>query len=287
MSSTAPAPSAPQVIEVSQDEEKALRRRARRRASFCPGAGWALLGYSRRGNVVLLCVAAWLLSIIWLVLRLSPASVWASACTTVLAIVVWSAEWLDTAWCLVRTPGEGILVRSFGLTTAVVWAAALALPLLMVRSFGSIEADHDERMAPAIEPGETLLYHRNVSHRDLKRGAIILFKLPPHAQGATPGEMVIGRILAGPDDDLTVRDGRYVVNDEETRYRAKPAPRLAPLVVPAYPRKLIVPDSRYFVVQDSLDTGIDSQQLDYARRMDIVSARLFHFGSNGIMRPVE
>jgi signal peptidase I len=157
----------------------------------------------------------------------------------------------------------------------------------MVLSFGSIEADNDERMAPAIEPGEILVYHRYLSDRDLRRGAVILFKLPPHAQGATPGEMVIARILAGPDDDLTVRDGRYVVNGEETRYRTKATPHRAPLVVPAYPRKLIVPDSRYFVVQDSLDTGIDSQQLDYARRIDIVSARLFHFGSHGLMRPAE
>ena len=223
----------------------------------------------------------------WLVLRLSPASVWATVCTTSIAIVVWAAEWLDTAWCLVRTPGEGALVRRFGMTTVVVWAAGLAIPLLLVLSFGSIEADNDERMTPTIEPGETVLYHRYVSDRDLQRGDVILFKLPPHAKGATPGEMVIARILAGPDDDLTVRDGRYVVNDEVTRYRAKRAPLKAPLEVPAYPRKLIVPDSRYFVVQDSLDTGIDSQQLDYARRMDIVSARLFHLGRRGWMRPVE
>ena len=173
------------------------------------------------------------------------------------------------------------------MTTVVVWAAGLAIPLLMVLSFGSIEADNDERMAPAIEPGETLIYHRFVSDRDLKRGGVILFKLPPHAQGATPGELLIARILAGPDDEVTIRDGHYVVNGEETRYRVNAAPLKAPLVVPAYPRKLIVPDSRYFVVQDSLDTGIDSQQLDYARRMDIVSARLFHFGARGLMRPVE
>jgi len=287
MSSTAPAPSAPTHVDIPQAEEKTIRRQARRRASLCPGAGWALLGYRTRGNFVLLCVVAWLVSMFWLVLTLSPASVWAAGGTTLIALAIWSVELLDTAWCVVRRPAESLLVQRFGLTTTMVWAASLVIPLVMVLSLGSIEADNDQRMAPAIEPGERLIYHRHVSQRDLKRDSVILFRLPPHAKGGSSGEMVVARVLATPDDELTIRDGHYVINGEVSRYRPRPAERTFPLPVPAYPRKLIVPDARYFIVQDSLEAGLDSQQLDYARRMDIVSARLFHFGPRGLMWPVK
>jgi hypothetical protein len=41
------------------------------------------------------------------------------------------------------------------------------------------------------------------------------------------------------------------------------------------------------MVQDSRETGIDSQQLDWARREDLVSTRLFRFSGRGLPRPVE
>jgi hypothetical protein len=234
----------------------------------------------------LLCVSVWLVAIAWLILTLSPASIWAAGICMLIAIAIWTAELLDIGWCSVRPPEGAVLVERFARTTILVWGVALLMPMLIVVSFGSIETD-DDRMLPVVEPGERLIFHRRAGERDLNDGAIILYRLPPHAQGGTPGELVVARILARPDDELTIRGGHYVVNGEVSRYRANAANPKAPLIVPTYPRKLIVPSTRYFVVQDSPATGLDSQQLDYARQIDVVSTRLFHFGRRGLMRPVE
>jgi signal peptidase I len=287
MSSTLPAPAVSSAGDSPPIDEKAARAKARRRASVCPGAGWALLGYPARGNLVLLSVVAWLASVMWLILTLSPASIQAAGITTLVALAVWTAELLDTGWCYVRPPAKSLLARRFGLTTIVVWGIGLMLPLLVIRWFGAIDVGIDDRMSPTIEPGERLVFHRRVRDADLKRGTVIVFRLPRTAQGGTTGEQVVARILAAPDDELTIRNDHYVVNGEATRYLARDFHGKVPLHVPAYPRKLIVPPTRYFVVQDSLDTGIDSQQLDYARQIDIVSARLFHFGRGGFLRPVK
>jgi signal peptidase I len=285
MSSTAPAPYAP-IIEISPGEEKAIRRQARRRASYCPGAGWALLGYPQRGKTVLLCVALCLISAVWLLLTLSTASIWAAAATMLIALLAWSAELFDVGRCVVRSPADSFLVHRRTIPTMLVYGVVAFTPLLVLVSFGEIKID-DDRMAPAIEPGEHLIYHRHVSDRELKPGAIILYRLPPHARGGMPGELVVARILAAPDDELTIRDGHYVVNGQVSRNQPPGKIRKAPLSVPGYPRKLIVPPARYFIVQDSPATGLDSQQLDYVRRIDIVSARLFHFGARGLMRPMD
>ena len=187
MSSTLPAPAVPSTDDSPQGNEKAIRAQARRRSSFCPGAGWALLGYPGRGNLVLFCALAWLVAVAWLVLTLSPASMWAAGICTFVALVVWTAEWLDVGWCLVRSPAKSPLVSRFGFVTTMVWVAGLMLPLLVILSFGSIDADSDDRMLPAIEPGERLLFHRRAVDADLKRGTVIVFRLQRTAQGGTPG----------------------------------------------------------------------------------------------------
>lgn len=288
MSSTAPAPAATPSSDLSQQDEKAIRRRARRRANFCPGAGWALLGHTRRGRFVLLCVLACQASIAWLILTLSTPSLWAAGISTVVAFAVWTAELLDIAWCRVRPHGQSALAIRSSFATAIIWCiGVIVVPLLTIVSFGVTETDLDSRMSPTIEPGERLVYHRGVADRNLKQGQVILYRLPPHVKGGTPGELVVARILAAPDDELTIRDDHYVVNGDVSRHQPPGAIRKAPVSVPAYPKKLIVPPARYFIVQDSLATGLDSQQLDYARRIDIVSTCLFHFGTHGLMRPVE
>ncbi|HWB09047.1 MAG TPA: signal peptidase I [Pirellulales bacterium] len=287
MSSTLPAPAVSSIGASTPADEKALRAQARRRACFCPGAGWALLGYPARGNLVLLSVVGCVATVVSLILTLSPASIWAVGISTPLAFAIWTAELLDTAWCRVRPQARNLLVSRFAFTTIVVWGLVLMTPLLVLRWFGAIDADIDDRMSPGIEPGEQLVFHRRVRDADLKRGTVIVFKLQRTARGGTTGEQVIARILAAPDDELTVRNGHYVVNGEMTRYRARTFDARMPLQVPAYPRKLIVPPARYFVVQDSLETGIDSQQLDYARQIDMVSTRLFHFARGGLLRAVE
>ena len=251
---------------------------------FCPGAGWALLGYGKRGALVLASVAVCWMAVAWMLWTLSPASVWAAGLALLLALAVLSMELLDVGWCIIRPVPPGPLVRRFGLLTLVTWVAALAVPLLVLSRFAPLTMTYD-RMSPTIEPGEQLVYHRHIES-DLKAGTVILYQLSPQAKLGRPGEWVVARILAAPGDEVAIQRGHYVVNGEVTRYRAAVATPDAPVKVPPG-KSLTVPDQRYFVVQDSAATGLDSQQLGWVRRGDLVSTRLFHFGGRGVLRPVE
>lgn len=282
-------------VELSQAEEKTLRNRARRRAGLCPGAGWALLGHPQRGLLALVCVAAMLATLAWLVISLSTASIWAAAAATVIAAAVWIAEMLDVAWCSVRPATESVLTQRYRFTTFVLWTAMIAVILLVPVCFGALAIEYD-RMAPTLEPGDYVIYHRGAAESELRPEAIIVYRLPPYSKLGKPGSLEVARILAAPGDKLAVqlpknekqpagqkkrskrssppRAGHYLVNGEVTAYQG-PAAADLPLAVPAYPKQIKVPDGCYFVVQDSEDTGIDSQQLEWLRRGDIVSTRLF------------
>lgn len=282
-------------IEGSEVEENALRKCARRRAGMCPGAGWALLGHPRRGLLGLACVAAMLVALAWLVITLSTASLWAAGITTIIALAVWIAEMFDVSWCRVRAAAESVLIRRYRFTTFVLWAAGVAVVLLVPICFGSLAIEYD-RMAPTLDPGDRVIYHRGAAEGGLKPYTVVVFRLPPYSKAGTPGSLEVARILAVPGDKLSIevpkrqpagqsrkkrrkrksspRVGQYLVNGEVTHYQGPAGAELA-LTVPAYPKEIKVPDGCYFVVQDSEDTGVDSQQLEWIRSGDIVSTRLF------------
>jgi signal peptidase I len=285
MSTIAPSPAPATTIERNSTEEKRLRTRARRRAMFCPGAGWALLGYGKRGTLVLASFVIGWASFVWMLWTLSPASVWAAGATMLAAVILWSIEALDVGWCIVRWAGENWLVRRFAITTFVIVVMVLAVPLVIVARCGSI-AVGDNRMSPALEPGERLIYHRSVGPGDLREGTVVLYRVSRESKVGTPGELNFARILAAPGDELAIQRDHFLVNGQVSRYRAIAAPK-APLKVPARPKSLTVPDDSYFVVLDSTATDIDGQQIGWVRRNDVVSTRLFHFGDRGILTPVE
>ncbi|HET6881486.1 MAG TPA: signal peptidase I [Pirellulales bacterium] len=284
MSTIAPSP-ASQTDVSDSTAEKRLRTRARRRAMFCPGAGWALVGYRGRGAMVLASFIVGWASLVWMLWTLSPASVWAAGATMLATVVLWSIEALDVGWCVVRAAGENWLGRRFAITTFVVIVMVLEVPLVILSRCGSI-AVGDERMAPTLDAGERLIYHRSVAGRDLHEGAVVLYRVSSESKVGTTGALSIARILAAPGDKLAVGRDHFIVNGEVSRYRAIPAPK-APLKIPARPESLTVPDDSYFVALDSSSADIDGQQIGWVRRSDIISTRLFHFGDRGVMRPVK
>lgn len=285
MSSIAPSRTDTLPLENDPAAEKRLRVQARRRATFCPGSGWALLGYGRRGAIVFVSFLAFTASLVWMLWVLNTQSVYAAAATTLLAAIVWTAEWFDVGWCIVRPHREHWLVRRFGIATYTTLAIVIAVPLLTATRFMPLTIE-DDYMEPAIQRGEQLICHWGFAEQDFVRGAAVLWKLPARANVGKPGEAFIARILALPGDEVSIRRGQYVVNGEATRFRAAPAAAQSESKVPAAPKTLVVPDGRYFAVQDG-PSGVDSQSLGWLRRRDAVSTRLFHFGRGGILRPVK
>lgn len=285
-SSIAPGPAVPPPIETDPVEEKRLRVRARRRAMYCPGAGWALLGYGTRGTFVFTSFAIGFGALVWTLWTLSPASLWTAGATMLVAAALWVVEALDVGWCRMRPERESWLVRRFAIATFAIVVMVLALPLLLLSRFGSL-AILDDRMAPTIESGERLIFHRGVAGRDLHEGVVVVYRIAPESKVGMSGEFTVARILAVPGDELAIQRKHFLVNGEVSRYRALDAPPKAPLKIPERPKSLTVPDDCYFVVLDSSSADIDGQQIGWLHRRDLVSTRLFHFGAHGVLTPVE
>lgn len=286
MSSIAPSRTDTAPLETDPAEEKRLRAKARRRATFCPGAGWALLGYGRRGTVVFISFIVFATSLVWMLWALSTQSLYTLAATTLVAAIVWTAEWFDVGWCIVRPHRDHWLVRRFAIAAYATVATVIAVPLLTATRFVPLTLA-DDYMEPAIQPREQLIYHRGVRQQDFVDGAVVLWKMPARASIGKPGEIFVARILALPGDKISVRRGQYVVNGETTRYRAAPTVAAKTKAkVPRPPETLSVPEGRYFVVQDG-PSGVDSQSLGWLQPGDALSTRLFHFGRGGILRPVR
>jgi signal peptidase I len=285
-SSIAPSPAVTPPIETDPAEEKRLRVRARRRAMYCPGAGWALLGYGTRGTLVFATFAIGFSALIWMLWTLSPASLWAAGATMLVAVVLWVVEALDVGWCRTRPDRGSWLVRRFAIATFTMVVMVLALPLVLLLRFGSI-AIFDDRMAPTIESGERLIFHRGIADRDLHEGAVVVYRVSAETKVGMPGELTVARILAVPGDELAIQRKHFLVNGEVSRYRAVDVPPKAPVKISERPKSLTVPEDCYFVVLDSSSADIDGQQIGWLHRGDLVSTRLFHFGAHGVLTPVK
>lgn len=267
-------------------DEPRLRARARRRAWFCPGAGWALLGHSRRATTTFLLYFGLLAALSWLIVSWRPAALWLTIAALVVTLIAWLGEISAVKRATIRPGQPGWLARRFWSATALTWAASLAIPGFMALEFGRTDIT-GAGMAPALDEGERVLFRRRIDPADLHAGAVVLFRLPPQARLGEPGMLLVGRLLAVPGDTLSVRNEKYVVNGETTDYLADKKIAIPAVDVPRWPETLRVREGRYFVVQDSPRPGIDSRLLSWIYDRDLVSARLIHVSRRQLFQPVE
>lgn len=276
------APSAP----TAELDEPRLRTRARWRAWFCPGAGWAILGRGRWTNATFFAYLVFLASLAWLIVSCSPPALWLSIATFVVALTAWSGEIAAVRRAAIQPDSRVWLARRFWPALTLVVLASLGIPALLAREFGwTIVADMG--MSPTLEAGERVLFRRRIVPRDLRAGAVVLFRLPPQTRVGEPGMPLVGRLLAVPGDSIAIRKGKYVVNGETTDYLADTKPVDAAIDIPKWPQTLKVRDEQYFVVQDSPRPGIDSRQWSWIYDRDLTSARLIHVRGERFLQPVD
>ena len=133
-------------------------------------------------------------------------------------------------------------------------------------------------MEPTLDVGQRVLVNRFLYHfTDPSIGDIIVFHPPKGAdegpecgvqpkQGepcpeATPGESEqnsIKRIVAGPGDTLSVRDGHPVVNGEWKREESYTIP-CGSASICNLPREITIPPDHYFMMGDNRGASDDSR----------------------------
>jgi signal peptidase I len=161
---------------------------------------------------------------------------------------------------------------------AVIVALALGLALAIQAWVVKPYQIPSESMEPTLDVGQRVLVNRFVYHlKDPKIGDIVVFHPPAGADngtecGVTPksgepcrkptaGESdqnFIKRIVAGPGDTLSVKDGHPVVNGVEKTDE----PYANPCGVAGacnMPRKITIPPDMYFMMGDNRGASDDSR----------------------------
>jgi signal peptidase I len=160
---------------------------------------------------------------------------------------------------------------------AVIVALALALALAIQAWIVKPYQIPSESMEPTLDVGQRVLVNRFVYHfKDPKIGDVVVFHPPvgsERAQGeqcgvdlkpgepcrkATPQEAsdnFIKRIVAGPGDTISIKEGHPVVNGVEK----KDEPYTNPCLSCTMPREITVPPDQYFMMGDNRGASDDSR----------------------------
>jgi len=275
------------------------RKAARRRALICPGAGWSYLGRPGFARLTFGVTLAMLLVASWAAWRPAAAAAWTALALLAAALVLIVVELFQTyvAWPTPRAmaaapPTRG---RSYVAGAVVLTAAAVLLGTLIATSYRPLVIQGDA-MVPTVSNGDQLYFRMGVDRTELKPGKLILFTCSPKSIMTTPGDHMLGRIIAMPGDAIELREGIYYVNDVSVRRAGSRGPDQPALNIPEATRSrgidkphvpARVPPDCYFVVQDSIEGGRDSRVLSWVELENIKSTEIYSFDGGWTPRKVE
>ncbi|MDZ4158891.1 MAG: signal peptidase I, partial [Anaerolineaceae bacterium] len=119
-------------------------------------------------------------------------------------------------------------------------------------------------MEQTLQPGEFVLVNK-LAYRigEIQRGDIIVFHFPPN-----PQEDYIKRVIGLPGDDITVQDGKVILNGQ---------PINEPYITaaPGYSGSWGVPEGSIFVLGDNRNQSSDSHTWGFVPRENIVGRAMF------------
>lgn len=230
-----------------------------------------------------LCMVPAVLYCIW---QPSTLSFWVLMGVILVATALWFLEQMLVSKLPVRSQGPALLVRGFIASTCAMWVCYLVVIGLIASAFGYVHMA-GSGMLPTLGPDERLIYRKKVDPSVIQPGAIVVYKNAADSGWGQPGWIIISRILAGPGDTISMRDGIYLVNGSPGPHVALTGRSAVVLDIPSAPESLTVPEDCFFVVQDSPSRSFDSQVLSWARRENLLGSQLWHVGRRGFFKAVE
>lgn len=256
------------------------------RSYICPGAGFAILGSVALAALAFAVSLGLMLAVIWVSFQPGVISVCAVLGLLALASTFWVVEQIVARRASLRSPGPSFLTTGYPVAAASTWLGATACLGFVLTHFGSLVLA-GTGMSPTLAKGERVLYHKHVAPESLRRGAVIAYKLSDRSAWGQPGWLVISRILAVAGDQLSIEDGKYLINGEIGPVVAETGRFTPVILIPFAPEALTVPENCYFVVQDSPQGGLDSRVLSWVHTQEGVSTRLYHLNGRSFLEMVE
>jgi signal peptidase I len=268
------------------DRAKSLRSEAAGRSWYCPGAGFALLGRGRLAIAAYLVTLGAVSALAWLTVAPGAASVWTTLALVCASGVFFLAEQVSCWKLTSETPRPRFLADGFRVAGAIGWIAAALVLVLFLSRYGSLQV-RGNGMSPMLENGERVLYEKRVKAERLRRGTVILFRLSDRSDWGEPESLMIARIVAEPGDRLSIRNGKYLVNEESARSVAAIGSHALVIPVPHAPQTLSLPPNRFFVAQESPTDGLDSRVLSWVETDEIESTRMYLMSLRGVFKRVQ
>ena len=119
-------------------------------------------------------------------------------------------------------------------------------------------------MLPTLNPGELLLVNKMAYKLgDPHHGDVVIFHAPNN-----PGEDYIKRLIGAPGDEVTIGNGKVVVNGVELT-----EPYIA--ASPSYNGSWIVPEDSLFVLGDNRNSSSDSHAWGFVPLDQVIGKALF------------
>lgn len=270
----------------SAPAEAALRKKAAGRSWFCPGAGFALIGRPIAATLTFAVMKASLLAFCWLSFQPEAPAAATLLGTSLAALGLWVVEQVAVRKARLHPSSPTLLTSGYvGSTIAASLLAVLAIAAL-VTGFSVLRVG-GSGMEPTLAKGTRLLYFKRLERDRLQPGALIVYRNGEDSAWGPPGFLMVGRILAGPGDELSIRDGMYLVNGKESQPISFLGDAQPVLIVPSAPGSITVPGDSHFIVQDAIEGSYDSRVLSWVKTSRIVGARQWHLSGPRAFRPVE
>ena len=162
-----------------------------------------------------------------------------------------------------RLVGEWIIILGLAFTVAML------VRLLVVQTF-SIPS---RSMQPTLQVRDRLLVEKlSYGYRDVRRGEIIVFKVPTTITQYEEHKMedFVKRVVGLPGDTVEIREGEVFVNGKKLD-----EPYLPNGTTTSQPQRIVIPIDEFFVMGDNRNDSYDSRFWGTVPRSNIVG-RVFY-----------
>ena len=180
------------------DFSEQLRRQARRRSHFWPGAGFALLGHRGLAWIGTATIALMPATFLCLAFTFRAFLFWSFLASLVIYLCFYLVEQVACRSVAIYSGGERRFLSRFLIPVcAAGYIGLIGVLVICLLNLGSMRIG-GQGMMPTLLSGDLLVYRRHVFPENLRPRHLIFFRPSADSAWGNGGDLVVARILAIP-----------------------------------------------------------------------------------------